>query len=379
MTITQAGAALSVSIALLLSACQLRPMSAEGQAPPANPSNAAPGACGSASPSPSLSAASAATTPPAAPTDADVTRWSHDAIDAFDRGDASALAAVLSVGFLQFEGDSPFTRDQEIALVTNRKPGAPHIAQRVWASEQVSLHEPYALFIGEAKEHAAGNDTHGGSDYDGWYTLVWSREGGAYKLAFWSWKAAGTEAQRDRWNAAFRGEGTGFSKEPNHLLVETVSKLRPGTALDVAMGQGRNALYLASRGWKVTGVDFADEGVRLAREAAAARHLSLDAVNADLDKYDFGTNKWDLVTFLYVPKHPGWVERAQRGVKRGGLFVLEFFHRGDADAADQGYATGELEALFKDGWELVRDEVVDTTPDWGSDHETMLRFVAKKR
>jgi SAM-dependent methyltransferase len=321
----------------------------------------------------------AAQATPATPSEADVTRWSHDAIEAFDRGDAAALGAALSAGFLQFEGSSPMTRDDELAMIAKRKPGSPQIARRAWSSERVSLHEPYAVFIGEAKEHAAGNDVHGGSDYDGWYTLVWSRDGDAYKLAYWSWKLAGAGAQRDFWNATFRGEGTGFSKEPSHILVETVAKLRPGTALDVAMGQGRNALYLASRGWKVTGVDFSDEGVRLAHDAAAARHLTLDAVNADLDTYDFGADKWDLVTFLYVPKRPGWVERAQRSVKHGGLFVLEFFHREDGEAANEGFATGELSTQFKDGWEILRDEVADTTPDWAADHAKVVRFVAKRK
>jgi len=372
-------AGLSLCSLLLVSACQMRPMSAEGQAPPHDPPPACactcPCPCPCPTPPPSASVASG----PPAPTEADVTHWSHDAIDAFDRGDAAALGAVLSVGFLHFEGSSPETRDEELATIARRKPGSPQIAQRAWSNERVSLREPFAVFIGEAKEHAAGNDAHGGSDYHGWYTLVWSREGEAYKLAFWSWKVGGSGAQRDTWNATFRGEGSGFNKEPNHLLVETVAKVRPGTALDVAMGQGRNALYLASRGWKVTGVDFADEAVRLAREAAAARHLTLDAVNADLDKYDFGADKWDLVTFLYVPKRAGWIERAQRSVKRGGLFVLEFFHRGDGEAADEGYASGELAALFKDGWEVLRDQVEDTTPDWAEDHATMERFVARRK
>lgn len=352
----------------LVPACQTRPMSTESHAPTA----CAPVA--SAPPSPA--SVMAAPTPAS---EADITRWSHDAIDASDRGDAAALGAVLSAGFLQFEGGSPLTRDEDLAMVAKRKPDSPHVARRTWANERVSLHEPYAVFVGEAKEHAAGNDVHGGTEYVGWYMLVWSREGDAYKLASWTWQLAGAGEHRAWWNASFRGEGVGFDKEPNHLLVETVAKLRPGTALDVAMGQGRNALYLASRGWKVTGVDFSDEGMRLARESAAARHLTLDTVNADLDKFDFGTDKWDLVTFLYVPQHAGWIERAQRSVKRGGLFVLEFFHRADGEAADQGYATGELAALFKDGWDIQRDEVVDTTPDWGEDHATMVRFVARKK
>jgi 2-polyprenyl-3-methyl-5-hydroxy-6-metoxy-1,4-benzoquinol methylase len=64
--------------------------------------------------------------------------------------------------------------------------------------------------------------------------------------------------------AGYFHNDVGFEKQPNRLLVDAVAKRKPGRALDVAMGQGRNALYLASRGWKVTGVNFSDEGVRAA-------------------------------------------------------------------------------------------------------------------
>jgi SAM-dependent methyltransferase len=178
------------------------------------------------------------------------------------------------------------------------------------------------------------------------------------------------------WNEIFRN-GVGFSKEPNQLLQDTVRGRKPGTALDVAMGQGRNALYLASLGWKVTGVDFSDEGVAAAREAARKQRLALDAVDADLDTYDFGVARWDLVTMIYATDHVTWIEKIKPSLKHGGLFVLEFFHKDEPDG--DGFATGQLAALFKDGFEILRDEVVDTHPDWARDHATLVRFVAKKR
>jgi hypothetical protein len=59
-----------------------------------------------------------------------------------------------------------------------------------------------------------------------------------------------------------------FNTAPNRLLAETVKGLRPGRALDVHMGQGRNAVFLAAQGWDVTGFDYSAEGVRAARKAA---------------------------------------------------------------------------------------------------------------
>lgn len=130
-------------------------------------------------------------------------------------------------------------------------------------------------------------------------------------------------------------------------------------------------------GWKVTGIDFSDEGIRIAREAATKQTLTLDAVNVDINTYDFGTARWDLVTMLYASNNVKWIEKIKPSVKRGGLFVLEYFHR-DGSTGD-GFATGELAALFKDDFVIVRDEVVDGTPDWAMDHATIVRFVAKKR
>jgi hypothetical protein len=323
-----------------------------------------------ATPAPSAPArlSSAPVTPAALPADADVIRWSHAAVDAWDRGDAAALGPLLSEGYWNWEDGPPSGREEVLAAVARRK--SPIFARRLWSNEHVQVRAPFLIFVGEAKEHQAGNDVHGGYDLDGSYSLVWCREGGAYKIAFWSWRLAGAGAERASWNEIFRN-GTGFSKAPNELLVETVAGEKPGAALDIAMGQGRNALYLASRGWQVTGVDFSDEGVRAAEEAAAARHLTLDAVNADLARYDLGVARWDLVTMIYAPDDRALLERVAKSMKPGGLFVLEGF----ADS----FAAGELEGLFEDGFDLLRDDVVETTPDWKTDRAKVKRFVARKR
>jgi hypothetical protein len=328
----------------------------------------APSAPPPSAPPPAPLASVAPPTPIALPAEADVIRWSHDAIDAWDRGDAATLGAALSEGYWDWEDNEPSSRDEVLAAVAKRKSRV--FDKRVWSKEHVQVRAPYLLFVGEAKEHQAGNDVHGGYDMDGSYSLVWCREGGAYKIAFWSWRLAGTGAERASWNEIFRN-GTGFSKEPNQLLVDTVAKVKAGAALDIAMGQGRNALYLASRGWKVTGVDFSDEGVRAAREAAAARRLQLDAVNADLNAYDLGVAKWDLVTMIYAPDDRALLERVAKSMRPGGLFVLEGF--------DDSFAGGKLEGVFKDGFEVLRDEVIETTPDWKTDRAKVKRFVVRRR
>ena len=139
------------------------------------------------------------------------------------------------------------------------------------------------------------------------------------------------------------------------------------------MGQGRNALYLASTGWKVTGVDFSDEGVKQARADAAAKQLELDAVVSDVKTYDYGTAKWDLVAMIYAYPAFSKIADLQRATKPGGLFVYEFF--ADPDSAP----TPPLAQQFATGWEILKDETVEDVPDWRADRAKIERFVARKK
>lgn len=71
-----------------------------------------------------------------------------------------------------------------------------------------------------------------------------------------------------------------FNTRPNPLLVDATEGLRPGQALDVGMGQGRNSLYLARKGWTVTGFDVAEVGLKKAREQATAEGVTITAMHA---------------------------------------------------------------------------------------------------
>jgi 2-polyprenyl-3-methyl-5-hydroxy-6-metoxy-1,4-benzoquinol methylase len=68
------------------------------------------------------------------------------------------------------------------------------------------------------------------------------------------------------YNKSYLATKPNFDEAPNKLLVEVASQLSPGKALDVAMGKGRNALFLATRGWQVTGFDLAESGLERAMD-----------------------------------------------------------------------------------------------------------------
>jgi hypothetical protein len=306
----------------------------------------------------------------AAATDAELAKRSRDLIDAMDRGDIAAVEATLAPGFVGFKGGPPVDRAAVLAAIGQRR--ASYIATRTWSDERLLRRPDAVVFLGRA--HEVGSQAHGGYLFDGWYLLQWVPTGGAWRVQLLTWQRESTE--RDWWNDTFHN-GRGFSREPNRLLVETIRDERPGTALELAMGQGRNALYLASHGWKVTGVDLSEEALRIAGEQAIERKLALETVKADLDHWDFGDDRFDLVVLMYAGDHAKWIDKIKASLRAGGLFVLEGWAKGSPDSP-LGFGVGQLATWFE-GYDIVRDDTVVDVPDWAWDKGELVRFVARKR
>lgn len=324
---------------------------------------------------PTLSVEAPSAPMPAAltPDDAEIMSRSRDLIEALDRGNVAAVEPALAPGFVRFVGGAATDREAMLAMIRKRE--SPwYIAQRTWNDERVVRKSDALLFVGRAHELQGGNDTHGGYIYDGWYLVQWVRAGDAWRAQMLTWQKESTA--RDWWNDTFCN-GRGFSREPNRLLVETVKGKTPGAALDLAVGQGRNALYLASQGWMVTGVDLADEGLRIAREQAVKRNLALETINANIDEWDFGENRYDLVTMIYVGDHAQWIDKIKTSLRKGGTFVVEGWAKTSPDSP-LGFGEGQLAKLFDD-YEILRDETVDDVPDWAWDKGKLVRFVAHKK
>jgi len=113
--------------------------------------------------------------------------------------------------------------------------------------------------------------------------------------------------------------------EPASFLVENLPLLPKGRVLDVAMGAGRNTIYLARMGFDVDGVDISSESVDSAREAAARAGVIIKAEVADLEKgYRIGTGTYDaIICFNYLQR--SLVPQIKAGLRVGGLLVYETF------------------------------------------------------
>src|SRR5689334_2140321 len=84
------------------------------------------------------------------------------------------------------------------------------------------------------------------------------------------------------WDERYRQAETDLEMEPAALLIEMAARLEPGKALDLACGTGRNALWLAERGWDVTAVDGSSVAVGILRRRALERGVGIVALVADL-------------------------------------------------------------------------------------------------
>jgi tellurite methyltransferase len=91
---------------------------------------------------------------------------------------------------------------------------------------------------------------------------------------------------------------------PTPFLVEQVSATKGGRALDLAMGTGRNAIYLAQQGYEVDGIDLSEKAVRRAVASARSAGLSINGIIADLDQFAISPNRYDLICCFYYLARP---------------------------------------------------------------------------
>jgi tellurite methyltransferase len=158
------------------------------------------------------------------------------------------------------------------------------------------------------------------------------------------------------WEQRYRSGDTGKEDEPTALVVETAAKLPPGIAIDLACGAGRNALYLAEKGWSVTAVDGSQTAVDFVRKRAATSGLTVQARVADLtsDSFKIPSGEFDLILIAYYLQRD-LILRAKEAVRPGGL-ILSIVHTPETGEnwTEKRAAPGELRGFFT-GWEILHD------------------------
>ena len=136
-----------------------------------------------------------------------------------------------------------------------------------------------------------------------------------------------SDPSRERWNRRWAGEErVHASTAPSRFVVAEVADLPPGAALDLACGAGRNAVWLAEQGWRVTAVDFSGVALRMARSLEAERRVAVEWVEADVLAWTPPPRAYDLVCVLYLQLPAGErrtaLARAAAAVRPGGTLLV---------------------------------------------------------
>lgn len=133
------------------------------------------------------------------------------------------------------------------------------------------------------------------------------------------------DADRIKWNRRFESEPSYLGEHPSPFLkqeIERILRLAPGRrALDIACGEGRNSVYLARHGFRVTGLDISDVGLSKAQRRAETAGVTVDFRQTDLDGYEFAEQYDLIINFNFLLRN--LIPRAFDALVHGGLLIVD--------------------------------------------------------
>jgi SAM-dependent methyltransferase len=202
------------------------------------------------------------------------------------------------------------------------------------------------------------------------------------------------DKEKAQWGERFAGDDYWFGTEPNAFLAAQAHRLKAGmTALAIADGEGRNGVYLARQGLAVTSVDLTPEGVEKARRLAARSGVSINAVCADLESWDWGPPRFDVVVGIFfqfaAPRfREALFRQMEDALKPAGLLLIEGYRpeqlaygTGGPRQVENLYTAAMLRAAFAD-MDILLLEEYDAELREGTRHHGMsalVDLVARKR
>jgi SAM-dependent methyltransferase len=179
------------------------------------------------------------------------------------------------------------------------------------------------------------------------------------------------------WEEKYRSSDRGKEDAPTILLTEFAEKLTPGSAIDLACGAGRNALYLAEHGWRVTAIDGSQTAIEIVRQRAAARGLKLDTQVVDLTAPGFTIPEkaFDLVLIAYYLQRDLF-PKAKAATKIGGILIaVAHLPEPGESWSEKRAKPGELRQFFDD-WEILWEyEGASRDP---AHHRPVIEIVARR-
>ena len=133
------------------------------------------------------------------------------------------------------------------------------------------------------------------------------------------------EKDQERWDKHYDIEGFLFGNEPIQFLKKNIHLLPKNKALDLAMGEGRNGVYLATQGFDVLGLDISPTGLNKANQLAEHHNVKIKTQVVDLESYQLKKNFYDVILCTYYMQRDLF-KQIKDSLKPGGMVLIETYN-----------------------------------------------------
>ncbi|WP_427874621.1 class I SAM-dependent methyltransferase [Flavobacterium sp. MMS24-S5] len=200
-----------------------------------------------------------------------------------------------------------------------------------------------------------------------------------------------------RWDDRYKSEEFAYGEEPNNYLKEQIEKLETGTILFPAEGEGRNAIFAAKLGWKVSAFDISEEGRNKALRLAENNNVSLDYQVGELETLDFQEGQFDAIALIYA-HFPATIKseihkQLDKLLRKDGILIFEAFSKKHLEYVTKNEKVGEpkdIESLFSleeikadfPNYEIIELEEKEIELNEGLFHNgtgSVIRFIGRKK
>lgn len=202
---------------------------------------------------------------------------------------------------------------------------------------------------------------------------------------------------KDRWDERYGSKQFAYGEEPNKYLKKELDKLKAGTILFPAEGEGRNAVYAAKIGWKVFAFDISIEGKKKALQLAASNNVKIDYEVGELETINYEVDQFDAIGLIYA-HFPASIKShyhtiLDKYLRKGGVIIFEYFSKKHLDYVQKDEKVGgpkDIESLFSieeiksdfpdyDFEELAEMEIELNEGLFHNGKGSVIRFVGRKK
>ncbi|KQC00872.1 bifunctional 2-polyprenyl-6-hydroxyphenol methylase/3-demethylubiquinol 3-O-methyltransferase UbiG [Pedobacter sp. Hv1] len=206
-----------------------------------------------------------------------------------------------------------------------------------------------------------------------------------------------TNTWTDRWNERYANNEFAYGEEPNNYLKEQLTQLPIGNILFPAEGEGRNAVFAAQLGWKVTAFDISNEGQKKAFQLAEKNKVSVDYQIGELANLGYKAEQFDAIALIYAHFPANLKSKLHQELdqylRKGGIVIFEAFSKNHLEYLAKNDKVGgpkDIESLFSideikadfHNYEIITLEETVIELNEGFFHNgqgSVIRFVGRKK